>query len=38
MLVRSCNPKGCQIIIKGAKPTLMEVFDLTGFTDFFTFV
>lgn len=38
MLVRNCKPNGCQVIVKGANPTLMEVFDMTGFTDFFTFV
>lgn len=38
VLVRNCKPNGCQVIVKGANPTLMEVFDLTGFTDFFTFV
>lgn len=38
MLVRSTSPNGCKIIIKGANHLLMEVFDSTGFTDFFTFI
>lgn len=38
MLVRTTKPQGCNIIIKGANQLLMEVFNSTGFTEFFTFV
>ena len=38
MLVRATKPQGCNIIIKGANKLLMDVFDSTGFTDFFTFI
>lgn len=38
MLVRNTSPNGCEIIVKGANKMLMEVFELTGFTDFFKFV
>lgn len=38
MLVRATQPQGCKIIIKGANKLLMDVFDSTGFTDFFTFI
>lgn len=38
MLVRTTQPQGCKIIIKGANELLMDVFNSTGFTDFFTFI
>jgi anti-sigma B factor antagonist len=38
MLVRNVSPNGCKIIVKGAQKPVMEVFDMTGFSDFFTFV
>lgn len=38
MLVRNTSPNGCKVIIKGANNFLMEVFDSSGFTDFFTFI
>lgn len=38
MLVRSVCPNGCKIIVKGAQKSVMEVFELTGFTEFFNFV
>ena len=38
VLVRTTQPQGCNIIIKGANKLLMDVFDSTGFTEFFTFV
>ena len=38
MLVKNVTPNGCKVIVKGAQKSLLEVFDLTGFTDFFTFV
>ena len=38
MLVKSASPNDSKVIVKGAQQSLMEVFDLTGFTDFFTFV
>lgn len=38
MLVRSVSPNGCKIIVKGAQKPVMEVFELTGFSEFFTFI
>ncbi len=38
MLVRTTQPQGCKIFIKGANELLMDVFNSTGFTDFFTFI
>ena len=37
-LLRSTKPNGCEIIIKGANSTIMEVFEMTGFNSMFKFV
>ncbi len=37
-LLRTVGPNGCNVIIKGASKGLMEVFESTGFTNFFQFV
>ncbi len=38
LLLRSAKANGCQILIKGASPTLMEIFQSTGFDKCFQFV
>jgi len=38
MLVRNTKPNGCNVVIKGANKVLMDIFELTGFTDLFTFI
>jgi anti-anti-sigma factor len=38
MVVKNTKPRGCEITIKGANQMLMDVFDSTGFTDFFHFI
>ena len=37
-LLRSTKPNGCEIIIKGANSTIIEVFEMTGFNSMFKFV
>jgi anti-anti-sigma factor len=37
-LVRNTKPNGCEIIVKGANKLLMEVFESTGFIEFFKFI
>ena len=38
VLLRTVKPNGCDVIIKGANKTLMEVFEATGFVNMFQFV
>ena len=38
VLLRTVKPNGCEIIIKGANQSLMEIFESTGFVNMFQFV
>jgi anti-anti-sigma factor len=38
VLLRTVKPNGCEVIIKGANQSLMEIFESTGFVNMFQFV
>lgn len=38
VLLRTVKPNGCEVIIKGANQSLMEIFESTGFVNMFHFV
>ena len=38
VLLRTVKPNGCEVIIKGANQSLMEIFESTGFVNMLQFV
>lgn len=38
VLLRTVKPNSCEVIIKGANQSLMEIFESTGFVNMFQFV